>query len=157
MKNFLKTKILEPLLNQLRQGATPSKLSLSVAMGAAIGVMPLLGPATFLCVIVGAAFKLNQVALQVGNYVVYGLQLIGIPLFLRYGDILFGASPFSLSPAQIKSEVENLGVWAFTQKFAVSLWHGTVLWLFVTPIIVAVVYALILPFFKKWGKNFANK
>ncbi|MBK9295168.1 MAG: DUF2062 domain-containing protein [Oligoflexia bacterium] len=156
MENFLKSKIITPLVLQLRQGVTLKKLSLSFALGATIGIIPILGPATPLCILVGLLFKLNHVALQVGNYAVYGFQIIGIPFFLKFGDILFNKPPFSLSPSQIKSEIEILGVLDFMQKFATSILHGSFLWLMLSPIFISAFYFIAYFLIKKWGFKIEN-
>ena len=41
VKDFLRTRLTRPLLELLKQGVTPDKLALSVALGAALGIAPL--------------------------------------------------------------------------------------------------------------------
>ena len=40
---FLTRKLIRPLLELLRQGVTPEKLSMSIALGAALGMIPVIG------------------------------------------------------------------------------------------------------------------
>src|SRR3981081_2804173 len=45
-QGFFYRRLVRPLLDLLRQGATPEKLALSVALGAMLGVFPMLGATT---------------------------------------------------------------------------------------------------------------
>ena len=73
------------VLDQLRQGITPEKIALTIALAAGIGVFPLLGTTTVLCFAIGVPLRLNQALMQLVNYLVYPLQIAGIYLFVRIG------------------------------------------------------------------------
>src|SRR5256885_328582 len=68
-------RIIAPILAQLRQGITPEKIALTLALGAALGIFPILGASTLLCAIAGIWLRLNQPVIQLTNYLVYPLQL----------------------------------------------------------------------------------
>jgi hypothetical protein len=51
------------------------RLAVSLALGAVLGVFPVVGVPTFLCGAVAAVWRLNFPALQLMNYVVYPLQI----------------------------------------------------------------------------------
>jgi uncharacterized protein (DUF2062 family) len=48
-EGFFSRRLVRPLLNLLRQGVTPEKIALSVALGVMLGVFPVLGATTALC------------------------------------------------------------------------------------------------------------
>ena len=73
----------------LQSGLTPRQLSLTLCLGTALGVMPLLWGTTLLCALVAARLKLNQAAMQAVNYCCYPLQLALFLPFCRLGELLF--------------------------------------------------------------------
>src|SRR5262249_2671304 len=83
--------ITRPSLNLLRQGFTPEKIALTIAVGLVLGVTPILGSATLLCTLAAGLLRLNLGAIQLVNGIVYPLQLALVIPFLRIGAWLFGA------------------------------------------------------------------
>jgi uncharacterized protein (DUF2062 family) len=69
----------------LRQGISPRRLALTLAIGFALGCIPLVGIPTALCAIIALAFRLNQPAIQAANYAAMPLQLILVWPFVRLG------------------------------------------------------------------------
>jgi len=76
----------------LAQGVTPRQLALAMAVGAAIGCMPLVWGTSLLCVSVAAVLRLNQVVVQAANYLVYPLQILLFLPYLKAGRWLFSGS-----------------------------------------------------------------
>ncbi|KPA23968.1 PF09835 family protein [Leptospira interrogans] len=83
LKVFSPRNIIEVLKKELKSGITPEKISLSIVIGAGMGVFPLIGTTMALCGILGVLFRLNPVAIQLANYLVYPLQIILIFPFLK--------------------------------------------------------------------------
>jgi hypothetical protein len=73
----------------LRQGVSPRRLALTLALGFAIGCIPVVGVTTALCIVVALALRLNFPAIQVANYAAMPLQLLLIVPFVRLGGRLF--------------------------------------------------------------------
>jgi uncharacterized protein (DUF2062 family) len=73
----------------LRQGISPRRLALTLALGFAIGCIPVLGIPTVLCVLLALALRLNLPAIQAANYAVMPLQMVLIVPFARLGGRLF--------------------------------------------------------------------
>lgn len=127
---FLQRRIVVPLVGQLKQGATPRKLAQSLTWGGLIGIFPILGTSTAVCGIAAVAFKLNHIAIQLLNWLVYPLQLVLIIPFLKLGNAMFGAEQTSLTLTEITTMfaenflggVERLGLLAI---------RGAVAWLVV--------------------------
>lgn len=123
----LRKKIIEPLKNQLKQGVTPGKLALALALGLVIGSVPILFVTSLLCAVVAYVFKLNQPAIQVANYVAYPLQLALFVPFFKAGAALFGepASHFSVDQIQAAFSADAskaIGTYAGANLRAVSVW-----------------------------------
>lgn len=74
-------------------GLTPQKLSLTLCLGAATGVMPLIWGTSLICAGLATLFRLNQAAIQAVNYCCYPLQIaLFIPL-CRLGERLLPWGP----------------------------------------------------------------
>jgi len=69
----------------LRQGISPRRLALTLALGFAVGCIPVLGIPTVLCAALALALRLNLPAIQMANYVAMPLQLALIVPFVRLG------------------------------------------------------------------------
>ena len=77
----------------LSQGISPSRLALTLALGFAIGCIPVIGVPTVLCLGLALALRLNLPAIQAANYVVMPLQLLLIAPFVRLGAWLMATKP----------------------------------------------------------------
>lgn len=77
----------------LRQGISPRRLAFSVALGCAVGCIPVIGIPTLLCAGLAFALGLNLPAIQAANYAVMPLQLMLIVPFIRLGGWLFSFGP----------------------------------------------------------------
>ena len=76
----------------LRQGITPRRLALTLALGFAIGCIPVVGIPTLVCAAVALSLRLNLPAIQAANYLVMPLQLALIVPFVRLGGWLVASS-----------------------------------------------------------------
>jgi uncharacterized protein (DUF2062 family) len=84
----------------LRQGISPQRLALTLALGFAIGCIPLLGVPTLICAILAMSLRLNQPAIQAANYAAMPLQLLLIVPFMRLGKWMFGFGPAHAQSAE---------------------------------------------------------
>ena len=73
----------------LRQGMSPRRMALTLALGFAIGCIPVVGVPTIVCAALAVAFRLNLPAIQAANYAVMPIQLLLIVPFARLGNCLF--------------------------------------------------------------------
>ena len=58
-ESFWKRRVVTPLIAQLKQGVTPEKLALTVALGLVLGIFPILGATTLLCGAAAIALRLK--------------------------------------------------------------------------------------------------
>src|SRR5690349_7294474 len=90
-------RIVSPVLKRIQGvmtcGLTPRKLAMTLCVGAAVGVMPLLWGVTLICIMLAHILRLNQVALQSINYLLYPLQLALLVPFFKLGEWLFPWGP----------------------------------------------------------------
>ncbi len=77
----------------LSQGISPGRLALTLALGFAIGCIPVVGIPTILCATLAVALRLNLPAIQAANYAAMPFQLALIVPFVRMGRRLVSADP----------------------------------------------------------------
>ncbi len=111
----------------LRQGLTPRQLALSIAVGVVIGIIPMLGVATFLVTGITIYFRLNLPLAFFVAYAVTPLQwLLFIP-FIHLGEFIFQIDQSMLSLSAIASAYE-VGILNLIQVFFWEITYGMVAW-----------------------------
>src|SRR5260370_2702720 len=130
-----------PILDLLRQGVTPEKIALSVALGAALGVFPAIGWTTALCAIAALVLRLNLPAIQILNYFVYPAQIALLIPFFRLGEKLFRAQHLPISVLQMHAMI-RADRWAAIRLLWTTTWHAISACCFIAPIIVACTHTL---------------
>src|SRR5580658_10551617 len=90
-RRFWQRWLVDPVLRQLTQGVTPQKISLTIAIGSALALFPILGTTTWLCVLAGITLGLNQGIIQGVNALCTFAYFPLIVVFVRFGDALSGS------------------------------------------------------------------
>jgi len=140
----LRRRLGRPLKALLTQGHTPEKIALSVAFGIALGLFPIFGTTTLLCVVVAVVLRLNHPAIQVANQLMYLVQLPLIVVFIRIGESLLGVAPIPFSATLMAAEL-RANPSSLVQRFGMAGLHGIVGWAVVAPVVVGLAYAILLP------------
>lgn len=144
MKDFFQRRLLQPLLAFLKQGLTPRELALCIALGAGIGLFPVLGVSTPALTLIALLRKLNLAAIQLVSYAMSPLQLALIIPFMRLGEWVTGAEP---QPMTITAGLEILA--GGILEAIITLWdaivHASLGWLILGPIAIYVTYRLLIP------------
>ena len=113
----------------LRQGISPRRLALTLALGFAIGCIPVLGIPTVLCAALAMSLRLNMPAIQAANYLAMPLQLFLIVPFVRMGGWLLAsgsqqnltAGPLlSISPSAVVTQLGSITGHALLAWFLVA-------------------------------------
>lgn len=88
-------RIEKELTRWLRQGVSPRRLALTLALGFTIGCVPVVGIPTLVCAGLALLLRLNLPAIQVANYAAMPFQLALIAPFLKLGArfAAFGLKP----------------------------------------------------------------
>jgi uncharacterized protein (DUF2062 family) len=138
VRDFFGRRVVTPLLNLLRKGATPDRLAWSLAVGVAIGLNPILGTTTVLALIAAFVFRLNVIATQITNHLVFPLQLILIVAYLRVGEMVFRTGHLTLTSSDLRFAVEH-HEWDKARMLWTWQWHAVIVWLaaavIVTPLL----------------------
>lgn len=80
------------LLDLLKQGMQPRQLALALALGATIGLLPTVWGTSVLCILFAWLLRLNQLVVQLANYLVYPLQILLFIPYFQMGEHLFGSN-----------------------------------------------------------------
>ena len=147
--DWLRRTVRDPLLAQLRQGATPEAVSAAVAIAFALAIIPVIGVTTLLCLLAGRLFRLNHIVMQVVNHVSYPLQLILLVPFVRLGETLTGADPIALSPTALIDEF-NRSFGGFVAQFWKAYLHGLLGWALTVPLLCWLLHLLFRRLFRRF-------
>jgi uncharacterized protein (DUF2062 family) len=116
-----------PILALLRMGATPRSLGWSIAAGMLIGINPVVGSTTLLCLAVTFRFRLNLVATQIANHAMFPLELALIVPFIRLGSRVFHTAAMPLAPDALLQAARSTPL-TLTHNLWMWVWHAFVLW-----------------------------
>ena len=153
-ESFWKRRVVTPLVAQLKQGVTPEKLALTVALGLVLGIFPILGATTLLCGFAAIALRLNQPVIQLVNYFAYPVQLALIIPIYQAGEKLFGNAPIPLSiPLIFERFRADFG--QFLRDFGMIAVQGIVVWCILAPVLVAALYFTMRPLLRKLARRSA--
>jgi uncharacterized protein (DUF2062 family) len=143
-----KKKIVTPMVNILKSGATPEGIALSLAFGLTGGVFPVPATTTVICVAFVFLFRLNLAAVQITNLLMTPVNLATFITFIRWGEWIFGVDPMPLSLEPFKTKpLEALA------QFWVSLCYGVVAWAIFTPPATAIAYVILKPVLRRAMAN----
>jgi len=140
---FFRHRIGRPLLALLRQGVTPEKISMGLALGIIIGVTPLVGSTTILCMVAAFLLQLNPAAIQVVNYFMFPVQLMMLIPFIRAGEWVFGAAHNPITLDGIRHLIQSNLSKAITALW-ISTVHALTVWAVLGLLAVVPIYRLLL-------------
>ena len=102
--------MVSPALKRLQAimiiGLSPQKLALTLCLGAAFGVIPLVWGTSLICLVLAYIFRLNHVALQSVNFMLYPVHLALLIPFFKMGSWLFPWGP-PLPPHLLDTLIQN--------------------------------------------------
>ena len=151
MASFVRRRLVDPVLELLRQGVTPEKIALSLAFGLGIGIFPVLGVSTVLCTVVAIALRLNLPAIQLVNYLASPLQLALIIPFVRVGEHLLGLQAQPLSIAE-GFRIMKQGVLHAIVVLWDAIVHAALGWILIGPVLIFALYCAFRPLLVRAAK-----
>jgi hypothetical protein len=110
----------------LSQGVSPRRLALTLALGLAIGCIPVFGISTLVCAALAFALRLNLPAIQAANYAVMPLQFLLIFPFVRLGRWLFTSGQAQAARA---SALPHAAPFTFVHAFGALAAQAMLAWL----------------------------
>jgi len=140
--------IIEPIINQLKRGISPEKLSWTIALGVTLGIFPIMGSTSLVCFIAGYFLKLNQAILHLFKTLTYPLHLALILVFIRLGQHLNGVPPIKFSIPQMVIQFKDNPA-QFARDFGMAAWYGIEAWAIAALIIIPLIRIISLPLLRK--------
>ncbi|HEY1765451.1 MAG TPA: DUF2062 domain-containing protein [Opitutaceae bacterium] len=136
--------VIDPIAVQLTQGITPEKIALTLAVGSAFALFPILGTTTLLCLMVGILLRLNQPIIQIVNALCTPLHLPVI-----YGMVRLGNAIFKVPYSHVGIRMMNHMLWddpkEFFEHFGMTAVHSIAAWAMIAPFWIVLIYVLALP------------
>jgi uncharacterized protein (DUF2062 family) len=143
-REVLRARVVNPVLQQLRQGVTPEKLALSLALGVVVSVMPILGITTLFALALAAALRLNPAAVVAANYAAYPLQILLYLPFFELGTWVTRGPPVPFTLPQIRAELAA-GIWPTVVRYAGANVRAMAAWIVVAPLAIWVLFLVLRP------------
>jgi len=144
--------VIDPIVAQLTQGITPEKIALTVAVGSAFALFPVLGTTTLLCLIVGITLRLNQPIIQIVNAVCATVHLPVIFGLVRLGNFIFGTTN-----THVGIRMMNHMFWdsprEFWDRFGLIVFHAIVAWSLCAPVWMVLAYCLAMPVLREVARR----
>jgi uncharacterized protein (DUF2062 family) len=147
-RGFWQRRVLDPILTQIKQGTTPDKIALTLALGVAFGLFPFLGFTTLLCFLVAFVLKLNQPIIQIVNHLLWPVHLTGIVCYIWLANRLFHLPPIPFDPEEFKRLLFHEPS-EFLHRFGRLGLGMLIIWLVSVPFLTAAIYYPVRPVLRK--------
>ena len=141
---FFQLRVVTPLIHLLRVGASPRRLAWSLAVGAVIGINPIVGSTTLVSLGVAFLARLNIIASQIANHLCFPIQLALVLVYLRAGEILFRTGPPPLATKDL-IHLMRIHPWSTAQILWTWEWHALIVWAVVAAITCPILAAILTP------------
>lgn len=133
------------LLGLIKISTNARTTALSVTFGFYLGVFPIVGTTTMLCLFAALIFRLNHLMIQLVNWLVFPLQLLFIIPFYKAGGVFF----VSHAPAVAAQKLSFSGLFSpgsieAVKGIVTSAFGGIVVWGLFTVTTFYFVYMIVL-------------
>ncbi len=128
------------LVQALRQGTTPRKLAVTCALGFVMGIFPIFGVTTLLCLGAAVWLKLNVPVIQLVNFVVAPVQILLMIPFIKAGGYVFQLDPLPLKYEELLA-LFSTDLWLLIREAGLALLTAIGIWaLLAVPLFFLVFY-----------------
>lgn len=155
-KSWWRRWLLNPVIEQLTVGISPERIAWTIALGVVLGVFPIMGSTTLVCLLAGWLLRLNQPVLHVFKTLVYPLHLALILVFIRLGERLYGVPLISFSIPQLIVRFREDPL-QFARDFGMAAWHGVSAWLLIAPVAALLIKLAVMPMLTRLAGSLARR
>jgi len=147
MKKTIRTGV-QRIRHLLLEGTSPQKLSLTIAAGIILGLFPIVGATSLLCLGASFALGLNKIFIQMVNYLVYPIQLVLFIPFIKAGHHVF---QFAGTPVDYQNllHIFKTNTFAALGEFGYLLLSGIILWALISVPLSFILYRSSLKYIKR--------
>jgi uncharacterized protein (DUF2062 family) len=139
--------VIDPIALLMTQGITPEKIALTLSVGSALALFPIIGTTTLLCLLAGVLLRLNQPIIQLVNMMCATIHFPVIVGLFRMGHWMYGVPSARIGTGMIHHMLDTF--WEdpgrFFERFGVDALHAIVAWAVIAPVWMLVVYVVSLP------------
>lgn len=129
------------MVAQLTQGITPEKIALTLAVGSACALFPILGTTTLLCFLIAIPLRLNQPITQLINQALWPVHVPAIFACVRLGEFIFQVPHASFSIRHMRQLLWDHPA-QFFSEYGTTAAHAIVAWAALAPLYIPLVYFL---------------
>jgi len=147
---WAKRMFLFPLVKIIREGISVERLSVSLALGITVGLIPLYGVTTFIIGFVALSLRLNFIAMQIAHYIVHPIQIALLIPFFKLGDAIVNTSEACFSLQQYISLFKNDFWSALRELWLVNL-SAVGIWFLISIPLYLMLYFGIIYILRKYG------
>ena len=140
-------RVVIPVSNIRKQGISSETLAFSVSIGVIGGAFPVLGFASYICLLMTLVFKQNFIVVQVANWLVYPLQIILLVPLMKLGHSIFARGDLTITLHQVVVAFQSGLMNGISEIGLISL-YGIIAWAALAVPCMFIFYALFLIFFK---------
>ena len=127
MPSKIRRWIITPIAKQLKQGTSPEKLSWSISLGTTLGIFPIMGSTSVVCLAVAHVFKLNQPVVHLFKTLTYPIHLAMILVYIHLGQKLNGLPETPFSITEMMSQFKDSPA-QFARDFGMAALYGIEAW-----------------------------
>jgi uncharacterized protein (DUF2062 family) len=142
------------MMEWLKSGLAPRQLAFTLALGFAIGCIPLLGVTTGICAVLALTLRLNMPVIQAANWVAMPLQVVLLIPFLRLGQWLFRSGSIRFNPRLIFGQIES-APWHAMQQMSGLFVHALFAWLIMATPALILMTVLLTPLISRMSRKTA--
>jgi hypothetical protein len=139
------------MLEWLKCGISPRQLAFTLALGFAIGCIPLLGVTTGICALLAIVLRLNMPAIQAANWLAMPLQVLLLIPFLRMGQWMFAHGAISLSRKDLVASIES-APWHVVVQMSGLFGRALLAWLLLAAPALLLMTLLLTPLMRRVSK-----
>jgi uncharacterized protein (DUF2062 family) len=155
LRDSIRRKLIQPFVELLKQGVSPEKIALTIALGVSLGVTPVIGSTTMLCTLAAVTLRLNLPAILLVNGMVYPLQLTLLVPFLHAGAWMFRVEHTKFSIGQIFNLIRT-DIWHAIGLLWLATLHALVAWLITGSVVSGFVYMILLAVLRRFWRRRAS-
>ena len=144
-------KILIPISNIRKEGFSLETLALSISIGIIGGAFPVLGLASYICLLLTLSLRQNIIIVQVVNWLVYPIQILLLIPFMKLGNAIFGGSDITLTFHQVVVAFQS-GILNGIKLIGIISLYGVIAWVVTAIPTLFIFYSLFLFIFRNIKK-----
>ncbi len=143
IKGWTERKFVSPIRTAIKEGISIERLSVSLALGITVGLIPLYGTTTVIVGLIALSLRLNFVAMQIAHYIVHPIQIALLIPFLKMGDTLLKGNEVSFTVHQY-IQLFKTDFWATLKDLWLVNLSAVGIWLILSvPLFLALYYLLV--------------